>query len=158
MKTTKPTKQRKGLHQAPLHKRYKSFSAPLSPELKKSHNTNSIPVRTGDTVKLMRGDRKGFEGKVASVDRTKYRIFVEGVTREKVDGTTALIPIHPSKIMITRLNLDDKWRREILKRTGVSEEVKVPEEEIVEEKEPEPPKKEVKKKRTVRKAKRSGGA
>jgi len=158
MKTTKPTKQRKELYQAPLHKRYKSFSASLSPELKKSHNANSIPVRTGDTVKLMRGDRKGFEGKVARVDRTKYRIFVEGVTREKVDGTTTLIPIHPSKVMITRLNLDDKWRREILKRGVISEETEVPKEEVVEEKKPERPKKEVKKKRTARKTKKSGGA
>ena len=158
MKTTKPTKQRKRLHQAPLHKRYKSFSAPLSPKLKKSHNANSVLVRTGDNVKLMRGDRKGFEGKVARVDRTKYRLFVEGVTREKVDGTTTLIPIHPSKVMITRLNLDDKWRRKMLKRKGISEKAEVPEEEIVEEKEPEPLKKEVKRKRTARKTKKSGGA
>ena len=158
MKTTKPTKQRKRLHQAPPHKRHKSFSAPLSPKLKKSHNTNSIPVRTGDSVKLMRGDRKGFEGKVARVDRTKYRIFVEGVTREKVDGTTMPIPIHPSKVMITSLNLDDKWRRKMLKRKGISEKAEAPEEEIVEEKEPKPLKKEVKKKRTTRKTKKTGGA
>jgi len=159
MKTTKPRKQRKRLHQDPLHKRYKRFSASLSPELKKSHNVNLIPVRTGDTVRIMRGDRKGFEGKVSQVDRTKYRIFVEGVTREKVDGTTALIPIHPSKVMITRLNLDDKWRRGILERKSVGKKVELPEEEIVEEKKLEPPKKEVKKKRTTRKtAKKSGGA
>ena len=157
MKTTKPTKQRKRLHQAPIHKRYKRFSALLSSKLKKSHNTSSISVRTGDTVKLMRGDRKGFEGKVTRVDRTRYRIFVDGVTREKVDGTTTLIPIHPSKVMITRLNLDDKWRREMLKREGISEKAEVPEEEIAEEKEPKPTKKEVKKKRTARKTKKSGG-
>ena len=157
MKTTKPGKQRKKLYQAPLHKRYKIFSAPLSPELKKSHNTNSIPVRTGDTVRIMRGDRKGFEGKVSRVDRIKYRIFLEGVTREKVDGTTTPVPIHPSKVMIIRLNLDDKWRREILKRKG--EKAELPEEETVEEKKPEPPKKEKKKKRTTRKTtKKSGGA
>jgi len=159
MKTTKPSKQRKRLYQAPLHKRYKRFSAPLSPRLKKSHNTNSVPVRTGDAVKIMRGDRRGSEGKVSGVDRAKYRIFVEGITREKVDGTTTLTPIHPSKVMITRLNLDDKWRREILKRKGAGKEAEVPEEEIVEEKEPEPPKKEVKKKRPTRKTtKKSGGA
>lgn len=158
MKTTKPTKQRKRLHQAPLHKRYKSFSAPLSPELKKSYNTKSIPVRTGDSAKLMRGDRRGFEGKVSRVDRTAYRIFIEGVTREKVDGTTMLIPIHPSKVMITRLNLDDKWRRKVLKRKGISEKAGMPEEEIIEEKKQEPLKKEVKKKRTPRKAKKTGGA
>jgi ribosomal protein L24 len=106
----------------------------------------------------VRGDRKGFEGKVSGVDRTKYRIFVEGVTREKVDGTTMLIPIHPSKVTITRLNLDDKWRRKTLKKEGISEEAEMPEKEEVKEKEPEPPKKEVKKKRTARKVKKSGGA
>jgi large subunit ribosomal protein L24 len=121
MKTTKPRKQRKRLHQAPLHKRYKRFSAPLSPKLKDSHNTNSVPVRTGDTVQIIAGDRKGFEGKVTGVDRGKYRVFVEGVTKEKVDGTPVPIPLHPSKVMITQLNLDDKWRREILKRKGAGE-------------------------------------
>jgi len=159
MKTSKPGKQRKRLYQAPLHRRYKRFSATLSPELKKSHDTNSIPLRTGDTVRIMRGSRKGFEGKVSGVDRTKYRIFVEGVTREKVDGTATLIPVHPSKVMITRLNLDDKWRRGILERKSAAKKAKLPEEEIVEEKEPESPKKEVKKERTTRKkAKKSGGA
>jgi len=159
MKSTKPRKQRKRLHQDPLHKRYKRFSAPLSPELKKSHNVNSIPVRTGDTVRIMRGDRKGFEGKVSQVDRTKHRIFVEGVTREKVDGTTMLIPIHPSKIIVTRLSLDDKWRRGILERKSAAKKAELPKEEIVEEKEPKLPKKEVKKKKTTRKTPRkSGGA
>ncbi len=118
MKTTKPRKQRKRLYKAPLHKRYKQFSAPLSPKLKASHNTNSVPVRTGDTVQIITGDRKGFEGKITGVDRGKYRVFVEGVTKEKVDGTKVPILIHPSKVMIIQLNLDDKWRREVLKRKG----------------------------------------
>jgi len=114
-------------------------------------------VRTIDTVKITRGDRKGFEGKVSRVDRKKYRIFVEGVTREKVDGTTTLIPIHPSKVMITRLNLDDKWRRKMLERKGAIEKAKMPKEKIVEE-EAEAPKKKAKKKRTPRKTtKKSGG-
>ncbi len=74
----------------------------------------------GDTVRVMRGDRKGFEGKITRVDRRKYRVFVEGITREKVDGTAIQIPIHPSKVMITNLDLDDKWRREALKRKGIT--------------------------------------
>jgi len=159
VKTTRPRKQRKKLYQAPLHKRYRRFSASLSPDLKSSHNTNSIPVRTGDTVRVMRGDYKGFEGKVTRVDRREYRIFVEGATREKVDGSTALIPIHPSKVMITRLNLDDKWRREILKRKGgIAEKAKPAEEKIVEETEPEPPKRKRKRKKTTqKKTTESGG-
>jgi large subunit ribosomal protein L24 len=63
----------------------------------------------------MRGDKKGVEGKVTGVDRNRYRLFVEGITREKVDGTAIQVPIHPSKVMITNLNLDDKQRRESLK-------------------------------------------
>jgi large subunit ribosomal protein L24 len=147
MKTTKPTKQRKRLYQAPLNERYKRFSAPLSSKLKESHGTNSVSVKKGDTVMIMRGDRKGSEGKVTQISRKKYRIFVEGATREKVDGTTTLIPIHPSKVMITRLNLDDKWRKKILERKGVTKKVEIAEEE--------PPKKKAKKKSKT--TKKSGG-
>ena len=150
MKTTKPTKQRKRMYQASLNERYRRFSAPLSSKLKESHGTNSVPVRNGDTVMIMRGDRKGSEGKVTQINRKNYRIFIEGATREKVDGTTTLIPIHPSKVMITRLNLDDKWRKKILERKGVTEKAEIAEEE--------PPKKKAKKKRkTSKMTKKSGG-
>jgi ribosomal protein L24 len=64
----------------------------------------------------MRGDHKGFEGKITRVDTKKFRIYVEGLTREKVDGTTVFAPIHPSKVVITHLNLDDKWRKKVLER------------------------------------------
>ncbi len=155
MKTIQPRKQRKRLFQAPLHVRYKQFSAPLSPELKASHNTRSVPVRVGDTVKIMRGDRKALEGKVTRVDRQKYRIFVEGITREKVDGSTIQIPIHPSKVMITNLNLDDKWRKEVLKRKMREKPVEKPIEEKppVEEKKAKAPKKRKKRKTEAREAK-----
>ncbi|NWF87027.1 50S ribosomal protein L24 [Candidatus Bathyarchaeota archaeon] len=133
---TKPSKQRKMVFQAPTHMRYKLFAAPLSPELKTSHGVNSLPVRSGDTVRVMRGDNKGFEGKITRVDRRKYKIYVEGLTREKVDGTTIFIPVHPSKVMITRLNLDDKWRKKILERKKA-----VPKK--LEEVEAKPPKREV---------------
>jgi large subunit ribosomal protein L24 len=104
------------LFQAPKHIRYKHFAAALSAELKKSHGINALPVRSGDTVKIMRGDHKGFEGKISRVDRQKYRVFVEGLTSEKVDGTAVFVPIHPSKVLITNLNLEDKWRKVILNR------------------------------------------
>jgi len=149
VKTTQPRKQRRMLYQAPSNLRYKHFSAPLSSSLKTSYNIGSLPVRSGDTVRIMRGDRKGLEGKVTRVDRGRYRIFVEGVTREKVDGTTAFVPIHPSKVLITGLNLDDKWRRESLKAGVAVTEAEKPEEKPVEEeKKPEEPKKQRKKRRT----------
>jgi len=132
---TKPRKQRKMLFQAPLHRRYRLFSAPLAPELRKSRGVRSLPLRVGDTVMITRGDHKGFEGKVTRVDRKKYRVFIEGLTREKVDGTTIFVGIHPSKVMITKLNLDDKWREKILERK------KAAEKKIEEAKEEKPEKK-----------------
>jgi large subunit ribosomal protein L24 len=149
MKTTKPTKQRKRLYQASVNERYRRFSAPLSSKLKESHGTNSVPIRKGDTVMIMRGDRRNTEGKVTQIDTQKYRIFVDGANREKVDGTSIPVPIHPSKVMITRLNLDDKWRKKILERKGATEA------EIATEK---PKKKEAKKKtKTSKTTKKSEG-
>lgn len=153
---TKPTKQRKMLYQAPDHIRYKLFAAPLSPELRASHGVKTLPVRSGDSVRIMRGDQKGFEGKIARIDRKKYRIYAEGLTREKVDGTTIFVPMHPSKVMITRLNLDDKWRKKILERKKVAhrkveEAAEKPPKEVVEIKEEaaeeKPPEKKPKRRR-----------
>jgi len=137
---TKPTKQRRMLYKAPDHIRYRLFAAPLSPELERANGVKALPVRSGDTVRIMRGDRKGFEGKITSIDRKKFKIYVEGLTREKVDGTTIFAPVHPSKVMITRLNLDDKWRKKILERKKgarkiVEEVAEKPPEEVVEVKE-----------------------
>lgn len=146
MSTTQPRKQRRLLYQAPLHIRHKKLSAPLSQSLKTSHKANSIPVRKGDTVRVTRGDRKGTEGKVTRVNQKSYRLFIEGITREKVDGTTTLIPIHPSKVIITSLDLDDKWRRASLKAEPIAKKLEESKEKH-EEKKPRTPKKRRRKKK-----------
>jgi ribosomal protein L24 len=64
----------------------------------------------------MRGDHKGLEGKISKVNRDECRVYVEGLTREKVDGTAIPVPVHPSKVTITSLVLDDKWRKKTLER------------------------------------------
>jgi len=92
------------------------MAAPLSKELATSKGAKTLPVRKGDTVRIKRGDHKGFEGKVSRVDLKEYRIYLEGLTREKTDGTNIFLPIHPSKVQIRNLNLDDKWRKNILSR------------------------------------------
>jgi large subunit ribosomal protein L24 len=111
-----PRKQRRALFNAPKHVKIKILSAHLSDELRDKYKRRSFPIRKGDTVKIVRGDFKGFSGTVLAVDRDKMRIYVEGVTREKVDGSKVPIPIHPSKVIITKLNLDDKRRVEALER------------------------------------------
>jgi large subunit ribosomal protein L24 len=111
-----PRKQRKRLFNAPAHIRHKLMAAPLSNELAVSRGAKTLPVRKGDTVRIMRGDNKGFEGKVSRIDLKNYRVYIEGLTREKVDGTNIFVSVHPSKVMLRNLSLDDNWRKEILAR------------------------------------------
>jgi large subunit ribosomal protein L24 len=112
---SKPSKQRKLLYQSPAHRIRKLLTAPLSDELRKSHGRRSYPVRKGDTVKILRGDFAGVEGKITKLDMHRQRIFVEGVQREKVAGTSTNVSVHSSKVLITKLNLEDKWRSESVK-------------------------------------------
>jgi large subunit ribosomal protein L24 len=104
------------LFSAPAHLRHKLMAAPLSPELLAQRGVKALPVRKGDSVRIMRGDHKGFDGKVSRVDLKHFRVYLEGLTREKVDGSTVFVAVHPSKMMIRTLNLDDKVRKAVLDR------------------------------------------
>jgi large subunit ribosomal protein L26e len=77
----------------------------------------SIPIRKDDEVTIVRGIHKGREGKVVSVYRLKYVIHIERVTRDKVNGQSVPVGIHPSKVVINKLKLD-KDREAILERKG----------------------------------------
>jgi len=63
-----------------------------------------------------RGDYAGITGKVLRVDHATGRVQVEGATREKVDGRPAVVLIHGSKVLVTKLDLDDKLRVRALER------------------------------------------
>ena len=116
MIATKPKTQRRKLYNLPLHKRRKQVSAPLSKELKKEHQKNSLPVIKGDVVKIIKGEYKEKKGKVAGVNLKKYKVYVEKITVKKPDGKEKHIPISPSNVIITELNLKDEKRKQILKR------------------------------------------
>jgi large subunit ribosomal protein L24 len=115
--TTRPSKQRKTRYSAHSWKKHKFLAAPLSTELRTTYGRRSIPVRTGDTVRIVRGDFSGVEGKVSDIDTGRQRLYVEGVTREKVAGTSEKVSVHCTKVTITRLNLDDKWRANSLRES-----------------------------------------
>ena len=78
-----------------------------------------MPIRKDDEVRIMRGSHAGKEGKVTCCHRSKYVINVEKVTRDKANGSSVAIPIHPSKVMITKLKLDES-RKKILDRKDVT--------------------------------------
>ncbi len=118
-----PRKERKKLYNAPLHKRRKWIASHLAEDLMLKYRRRSIPVIRGDTVKVMRGEFKGHIDKVREVLLKKQMIEVEGVVTTKVDGSKVPRPIHPSNVMITKLNLTDPWRRRKLEE-GLPEEMK----------------------------------
>lgn len=116
MTSSKPAKQRKMLFNAPYHLRRKMLTAMVSEEITKEYGIKRIEVKKGDTVKVMRGDNVGFEGKVAQVNTKTGRIAIEGLTRKKADGTPVYIWIHASKVMITKLDLSDNKRKASIER------------------------------------------
>jgi large subunit ribosomal protein L24 len=122
VKSKKPRTQRKRIYTAPLHKRRKIISAALTPDLKAKYGIKSMPLRKDDEVVVTSGAFSGLEGRIEEIDTKNYRLQVAGATIEKADGKTVFYPIHPSKVMIGKLKLDDKRRKEIIKRkTGAAE-------------------------------------
>jgi large subunit ribosomal protein L24 len=94
------------------------FASPLSSELREKYRRKAVRPRTGDSVRIVRGEFLGVEGKVTKVFPKDGRLNVEGVSREKQKGGTASVPIESSKVMITSLNLDDKIRKTKLEVQG----------------------------------------
>jgi len=123
MISTKARKQRKAFFNAPLHQRRKQLSSHLEENLLLKYDKRRIPIVKGDTVKIMRGAFKGHENKVTKVHLKKHTVEIEGVTLTKADGKQIAKPVHPSNLLITKLNLTDKWRRQRLEE-GLSSETK----------------------------------
>ena len=109
-----PRKQRKALYSAPAHARGKHLSATLSKDLRADLGKRSLPLRSGDKVRVLRGDFKGHEGEVLSVDYTSYKVTIEEVTLSKPDGTAVFLPVDPSNLMI--IDADTKDDRRIKNR------------------------------------------
>jgi len=115
MVSKQPRKQHLALYAAPLHRKHRFLSAPLSRELRGKYRTRSLPVRKGDRVRIMRGDFKRLEGDVLEVDTKRRRIQVQGATTTKADGTQVPVPAVPSNVMLIKLALD-KERNRVLER------------------------------------------
>lgn len=109
-------KQRKYRFNAPLHIKQKFVSAHLSKNLRGKYKKRNLNLRKGDNVKVMRGQFKNKTGKVEEVNLKKTLVYIGGIEVTKKDGTKTRYPLHPSNLMITDLNLDDKMRQKILER------------------------------------------
>ncbi|MBE6498425.1 MAG: 50S ribosomal protein L24 [Methanobrevibacter sp.] len=105
-----PRKQRKALYNAPAHARGKHLSASLSKDLREKVGKRSLPLRTGDKVRVLRGDFAGQEGEVLTVDYGSYKVTIEEVTLSKPDGTATFLPVDPSNLVIIDADLSDDKR------------------------------------------------
>lgn len=134
----KPTKIRNKLiyraHQSVLSKQ---LGCNLSKDLRQKYGKRSMRVIVGDTVKVMRGEYKGVDGKVKDVSTIKNGVTIEGIKKEKLKGGQIDIYIHSSNLLLTELNTGDKWRLRKLgvEKSSVSVEEKVEEKKEAEEKE-----------------------
>jgi len=110
IRSKQPRKQRKYRRNAPLHIKQKLMGTHLSAELRKKHGKRAVPIKKGDTVKIMRGQFKKKTGKVDLVSIKKDFVYVVGVEVLKKDGSKTNYPIKSCNLMITELNMDDKRR------------------------------------------------
>ena len=106
-----PRKQKKYLANAPLHIRKRFVSVNLSKELRTKHRKRNIPVKKGDSVKIVRGKFKGKKGKITKVNLKISKINVEGIQVKKQDGSKVDIKLQPSNLQIIELNLEDRKRK-----------------------------------------------
>ncbi|HEX6377825.1 MAG TPA: 50S ribosomal protein L24 [Nitrososphaeraceae archaeon] len=92
------------------HKRDKLLGANLSVNLREQHNKRSMRVIKGDTVRILRGEYVGIEGKVEKVNTVRSTLSIEGVQREKIRGGNVKVQVHASNVQIISLNTDDDYR------------------------------------------------
>ncbi len=116
-----PSKQRKYRDNAEYHHRDRFVSARLKDKLQDMIGTKTMPVREGDRVRIVRGDYYGTYGDIRRVDRENYKLYIDGVNRETVSGSEVTVPIDPSNVIITEMNLDDDKRVE---KYGLTDEEK----------------------------------
>lgn len=117
-------KSRKAHFTAASSERRQIMSSSLSKILREQHQVRSMPIRKGDTVKIVRGpdELKGKEAKVTAVYRKRYMILLDGVAHNNAKGTSVQYPIHPSNCIITELYMNGN-RAAILTRKAAGKKV-----------------------------------
>jgi large subunit ribosomal protein L24 len=108
-----PGKQRKRIYKSPIHSHKKMLKCRLDEFLREEYSLRSLVVKKGDLVRVMRGQFRDTEGKVVKVDYSAIRVYLESATTTKADGKEAQIPVHPSNLMLVKLELDDE-RKQII--------------------------------------------
>ena len=125
----KPGKQRKAHFNAPMHTKRKRVTARLQLDKpdERFAGGRSVTIRTGDTVRVIRGDfdiggkrhggkRKAdpLTGPVIGIDSKNGRVLIEGAKQSKSDNREEAVPVHASNVVIVKLDETDKLRMQKL--------------------------------------------
>ena len=114
-RSTQPRRQRKAVFTATTFERRRRMAVPLSRDLRTRYGRRSLPVRKGDTVRVLSGSYLGREERVARVNRRDYSVTLDNVTGKTADAKLKPLAIRPAHLVLTRLNLSDPWRRRVLR-------------------------------------------
>nr|WCZ58360.1 60S ribosomal protein L26 [Paratrimastix eleionoma] len=90
----------------------------LSKELRQKYGVRALPVRKDDEIRIVRGNKKnvkGVIGKVSQIYRKKWVIRIDRLQKDKANGQTVFIGVHPSnceirgfKLLADRKNLIER--------------------------------------------------
>ena len=127
MNSKQPRKQRLARYTAPYHRRHREMSSPIDKGLRERQLSRgfmyprAMPVKKGDRVMIVRGEGKSKSATAVSlVDRKARKVYVEGFTYFKSDGTELQRPIDASNLVIINPDWSDIRRRKILNRINES--------------------------------------
>jgi large subunit ribosomal protein L24 len=108
----------------PKHLTERRLRSPLSRALREKFGRRNLRVIAGDTIKVIRGEYSGIEGKVEKVNMKRGSLAIEGIQREKVRGGNVKVEINSTNVVITDLDLGDKNRQSLIQRRHEIEEKK----------------------------------
>ncbi len=127
MSSKQPRKQRLARYTAPYHRRHREMSSPIDKGLRERQLSRgfmyprAMPVKKGDRVMIVRGEGKSKSATTVSlVNRKARKVYVEGFTYFKSDGTELQRPIDASNLVIINPDWSDIRRRKILNRINES--------------------------------------
>ena len=127
MSSKQPRKQRLARYTAPYHRRHREMSSPIDKGLRERQLSRgfmyprAMPVKKGDRVMIVRGEGKSKSTTAVSlVDRKARKVYVEGFTYFKSDGTELQRPIDASNLVIINPDWSDIRRRKVLNRINES--------------------------------------
>jgi len=127
MSSKQPRKQRLAHYTAPYHRRHREMSSPIDKGLRERQLSRgfmyprAMPVKKGDRVMIVRGEGKSKSATAVSlVDRKARKVYVEGFTYFKSDGTELQRPIDASNLVIINPDWSDIRRRKVLNRINES--------------------------------------